>query len=580
MPVAVAVIVVLFARGAAADSFSTLHEFAGGGDTSFPNHAMIASGSTFFGTTLGGFDGGAVYKLDADGSNYEVLNRLGPTRPTALVRIGDSLFGTTARGGVSDGGTLYRLGIDGTGFDVLHMFTGGADDGTSPSGDLAVVGETIYGTTFFGGTENRGTLFKINANGAGFELLRRFGDAAFNDGRNPDGGVMVDGDVMYLTTRSFGRRSLDSESGAGAIVKILTDGTGYQLLHDFAPSGDEGSLPGALVVHGTTLFGTTENGGRGREGTIFRINTDGTGFRTLYEFSGDEGGGPVGRLLLDGDVIYGTTSGEGPMGGGSVFKLNSDGTGFRVLHEFTSPDENGTKAGLVKIGSRLFGVHPDSPNGFGSVFAVTIEEPFAATYFDEPAIGQSRYVPGEGRREFGFETTKSPTSALAGVALLDEKRVLSHRAVRATTSFDAVELGGYTNVEVSIAIHILNTNYEDGDFLRVYVTNGIETVDLFYEAGTSGTDRLENIAATLATPGSNPFLTISGTLPSTWTLAQIVIDSSTDSSSERFDFDNVFFRGTPVPEPPSMIIAALGLLLTARTKSWLRWQRFGRSQRT
>jgi uncharacterized repeat protein (TIGR03803 family) len=39
-----------------------------------------------------------------------------------------------------------------------------------------------------------------------------------------------------------------------------------------------------LALSGTTLYGTAQRGG-GNEGTMFKVNTDGTGFATLHAFS-------------------------------------------------------------------------------------------------------------------------------------------------------------------------------------------------------------------------------------------------------------------------------------------------------
>src|SRR5262249_27510086 len=53
------------------------------------------------------------------------------------------------------------------------------------------------------------------------------------------------------------------------------------------------------------------------QGTLFMVNTDGTGFRTLHTFTGgSEGGFPNQGLVFCGNTLYGTTS-----HGGTVFSL-------------------------------------------------------------------------------------------------------------------------------------------------------------------------------------------------------------------------------------------------------------------
>ena len=88
-------------------------------------------------------------------------------------------------------------------------------------------------------------------------------------------------------------------------------------------------------------YGTAYHGGSFGEGTIFAVNTDGTGFTTLYNFTAtldsqpyinSDGADPVGGLILSGNTLYGTTEYGGTSGNGAVFALNTDGTGFTNLH--------------------------------------------------------------------------------------------------------------------------------------------------------------------------------------------------------------------------------------------------------
>src|SRR5579872_1612643 len=81
----------------------------------------------------------------------------------------------------------------------------------------------------------------------------------------------------------------------------------YTNLHAFA-GGTEGSNPYAgLVLSGNTLYGTTPNGGTG-QGSVFRINTDGSAFTNIYNFSGgSDGGAPYAGVIVSGSTLYGTT---------------------------------------------------------------------------------------------------------------------------------------------------------------------------------------------------------------------------------------------------------------------------------
>jgi uncharacterized repeat protein (TIGR03803 family) len=76
---------------------------------------------------------------------------------------GDVLYGTTAYGGSSGRGTVFKVNTDGTGYAVLKHFT--SSDGARPYADLTLSGSTLYGTTFHGGGLGYGTVFKIDLSG-------------------------------------------------------------------------------------------------------------------------------------------------------------------------------------------------------------------------------------------------------------------------------------------------------------------------------------------------------------------------------------------------------------------------------
>src|SRR6185436_7453078 len=102
----------------------------------------------------------------------------------------------------------------------------------------------------------------------------------------------------------------------------------------------DGAMPWAgLVASGNRLYGTTREGGAGDRGTVFAINMDGSGFTNLHHFNGrPDGSHPYSELVLLGNTLYGTTDGGGASGKGSVFAVNTDGTGFTILHSFTNDD--------------------------------------------------------------------------------------------------------------------------------------------------------------------------------------------------------------------------------------------------
>src|SRR5262249_19823185 len=117
--------------------------------------------------------------------------------------------------------------------------------------------------------------------------------------------------------------------------------------HGVMTNSDGANPLAKLVVSGNTLYGTTQNGGLFGNGTVFAVSTDGTAFTTLHHFAAgasgpaglytnSDGANPSAELLLTNNYLYGTAYIGGTAGNGTVFLVNTDGSGFQNLHNFTS----------------------------------------------------------------------------------------------------------------------------------------------------------------------------------------------------------------------------------------------------
>jgi uncharacterized repeat protein (TIGR03803 family) len=174
------------------------------------------------------------------------------------------------------------------------------------------------------------------------------------------------------------------------VFKVNTDGTGFATLHNF--TGNEGAgLYAGLILSGNILYGTALGGGSSREGTIFKVNTDGTGFTLLHSFTAtsssypftsftnSDGANPYAGLILSRDTLYGTAARGGSGGQGTVFAVNTGGTGFTTLYNFpplTNSDGANPYAGLVLSGDTLYGVTArGGSSGNGTVFGITLPGP-------------------------------------------------------------------------------------------------------------------------------------------------------------------------------------------------------------
>jgi uncharacterized repeat protein (TIGR03803 family) len=186
--------------------------------------------------------------------------------------------------------------------------------------------------------------------------------------------VLVVGNVIYGTTAG------SSIFGVGTVFRVNIDGTGFKTLHIF--NGADGANPsGALVFSGGVLYGTTSSGGVNGYGEIFSISPDGSIFKHVYDFQGgNDGAGPMG-LLLVGNTLYGTASYganhedyiNGEYGDGTVYSVHTDGTAFTTLHAFDrnlANDSATPVCTLVMSGSVLYGTTDGGPWRLGDVFSI------------------------------------------------------------------------------------------------------------------------------------------------------------------------------------------------------------------
>jgi uncharacterized repeat protein (TIGR03803 family) len=333
-----------------AQTFTTLYNFGGNYNPHNPEGGLVLSGNTLYGTAYGGNPSdGCVFGINTDGSGFAIVHGftgLDGFAPTdGLILSGNTLFGTAYR-------TVFAVNTDTSGFTILHSFVPG--DGTYPVGGVVLSGNTLYGTASRSGIADMGTVFAVNTDSSGFSVLHYFTATDPNSGTNSDGGnprstLILSGSTLYGTAQAGGSTS------RGTVFAVNTGSLGFTNLHNFTAGTNDGADPYAgVILSGNTLYGTTASGGSSGHGTVFAVNTDGSGFTLVHDFSGGDGAGPVAGLLLSGNTLYGTTAGGG-VGAATVFAVNTDGTGFTVLHVFTGDEGNSPQGDLILAGNTLYG---------------------------------------------------------------------------------------------------------------------------------------------------------------------------------------------------------------------------------
>ena len=395
-----------------AQSYRVLKSFSGtGGDGAYPYGGLTLLDGKLYGmTTSGGLGEGVLFRMNQDGSDYEVIKCFNDTDGGApsqgLVGSDGTLYGVTRWGGGGSCGVVFKLNTDGSAYTVLKNFTG--SDGAQPDCTLALQGSTLYGTTLEGGGWSNGVVFRVNTDGSGYAVLKSFtGD----DGQSPMGRLALSGNTLYGTTDLGG--ALESESGV--VFRLNTDGSGYSVLRSL--STDDGYNEGGLTLGDNTLYWTSL-------GAVLKMNTDGSGYALLKQCTPQEGMGMYGGVVLEGSTLYGATTHGGSSDAGVIFKLNTDGSGFAGLKDFTGSDGKWAWGGLIYADGTLYGTTLcGGESDVGVVFALTILAISAQPLPQTAEIGSAvtfwvsaAHVPPQPTYHWYFNGTNAATGATNFVA--------------------------------------------------------------------------------------------------------------------------------------------------------------------
>jgi len=327
--------------------------------------------------SLYGIAGLVVYRMNKDGSGLTVLAS-GLSGGNALIQGVDGvLYGTTSYGGTYDEGTIFKVNTDGTGYQVLSSF--GYGNAENVAGLVQGVDGELYGTTK-GGSGYDGTVFRMNTNGTGLSTLHSFSGGS--GGENPAATVIQGADgFLYGTTENGGA------DGFGTVFKVNTNGNSFSIIHPFSDTGNDGSTPVGALIQGNNgaLYGTTSDGGTNVDsyGVVFTLNTNGSGYLTLHSFNLTDGEEPSAALVQGSDgALYGTAYAGGNDNYGAIFKLNTDGSGFELLHSFTTPNStyNTNVDGyypaeplIQESDGTIYGTAPNGGNGYGTAFKLNTD---------------------------------------------------------------------------------------------------------------------------------------------------------------------------------------------------------------
>ncbi len=320
----------------------------------FPYGEVVQGTNGFlYGTTSAGGrqNSGTVYRINTNGADFAVLREL--TNSTGAISLSGlalatdgRLYGTTFDGGTNGGGVVFRIDQDGSNYLTLTNIVLGQG---AAAGLVESTDGDLIGTTKLGGVAGEGTIFRIQKNGAGFTVLRQF-SAAGGDGESPYAGLLHASDGLY-----YGTTRLGSEQGAGCVFQIDALGRAYQI----TAALPVGANPTASVIESANgvFVGAGINDGTGGHGAIFSLNPTGPDLTTLHDFAPGVDGYYASAALTraTNGYLYGITAQGGTGFRGILFRLTPDGSNYTVLHQFDPGGLNPMQPLLQASDGRLYG---------------------------------------------------------------------------------------------------------------------------------------------------------------------------------------------------------------------------------
>lgn len=373
-----AVLVAFTAGQSAAQTFQTVHTFPADGSEGTKPFATLTIGPdrSLYGTnTEGGTEGsGTAFRYTTAGAftnlgSFQAATT-GKASKARLIQTGDSfLYGATSLGTGTAGdpsGTVFKLDPSGGITPVFAMPGGGTDPKTPMS---LASGET---NVLLALGSSPGGIWRIPLAGGSPAALLNFPTSGDN-GLFP--WRLIRGSDTKLYGVTTGTSFVDTTPGRqGTIFSVNPDGTGFTTLHDcdFAT----GVAPLGAMVEGDdgSFYGTMSAGGANSDGVIFRITPQGQ-YTVLHAINDHS---PNGDLLLASDgKLYGTSAAGGTKLYGSIFRINTNGTGFQVIHTFTKTNGAYPQGGLAQADDgNLYGVTSEGgASDKGTIFRIDLNLP-------------------------------------------------------------------------------------------------------------------------------------------------------------------------------------------------------------
>jgi uncharacterized repeat protein (TIGR03803 family) len=221
---------------------------------------------------------------------------------TSLARGNDGdFYGSTWGGGAANAGTVFKITSTGklttlyTFCVIYYPFCG---DGINPIGPVLGDDGNFYGTTASGGSYGEGSVFQITPSRTLSTIYSFCTRLACKDGADARSGIILGSDGNFYGTTYYG-----GANNEGTVFKITPEGV-LTTLHSF--DGTDGYDPIGVLFQATNglFYGQTTMGGSGGQGTIFSVNVHLHAFVETAPTSGKVGT----KVIILGNKLKGATS--------------------------------------------------------------------------------------------------------------------------------------------------------------------------------------------------------------------------------------------------------------------------------
>jgi uncharacterized repeat protein (TIGR03803 family) len=371
---AVALTLAWIAPAAAESTLTVLHYVTTqtGGGPEYP--PIIGPNGVLYGTTYG-TDGGALYSINPDGSNFTILSNFpggsGGAGTFSGLSLGNGglLYGTTLGGGTSGQGIVYQFDPVTQVEVVLHAFN--FADGSVPLATPVLDGAgNLYGTTSAGGANQLGTIYKIALSTGAFTKLA--------DLDRKTGGMPYAPLVIGTNGWLYGTTTVAGPSGGGTIFRISPTTGKIERLYGFSGLDGKNAFTSLTPGKRGIIYGVTSFGGLVNRGVLFAFSLRDRQLTVLHQFSGNDGSYPQGALALDsGGNLVGTTFAGGSHDSGVIFRYVHDKGTYQVLQNLVLSKASLPVAGLTYAGGKTFygGTLHGGPGEFATGAIIAFFEP-------------------------------------------------------------------------------------------------------------------------------------------------------------------------------------------------------------